>query len=319
MEKTSLLDYISSAVRNGKLPEGFSLPDEEGDIAFADGAQDGIAIYHGASEEISDEDYALMEEAIKAASDKEFEKAEGLFRQLGKKVRAVSLIDEMQQYILERKAELNGAGLHEYAIKTAFSTDDKECLKYALIILELFVTDKNESWKKDLRTLALSDEFTGFVVFLMRNWTNGNDEIFELVKKVHGWGRIHALEHLYPDSEEIRNFFLKDAIHNDVLPAYSALTCFEKSEMENVLKGSLTYEEFCGVRDIIEGLLDEGPIEGLSAIENKEEIILNFLEKAQKVLLLERDYEVIEQIDSYFEEEKNEAVISLCKKLLEKK
>ena len=86
--------------------------------------------------------------------------------------------------------------------------------------------------------------------------------------------------------------------------------------MENVLKGSLTYEEFCGVRDIIEGLLDEGPIQGISAIENKEEIIMNFLKKAQKVLLLERDYEVLEMIDSYFEENKDETITSVCKKLL---
>ena len=41
-----IYERIAGALVNGALPRGFSLPSEETGIRFADGAMDGIAIYH---------------------------------------------------------------------------------------------------------------------------------------------------------------------------------------------------------------------------------------------------------------------------------
>ena len=47
--KTSLYDYISAAVTDGELPMDFSLPrfsDDNNQVPWADGAKDGVAMYH---------------------------------------------------------------------------------------------------------------------------------------------------------------------------------------------------------------------------------------------------------------------------------
>ena len=58
-KKDSLFEYISSAVVNGELPEDFSLPsmtDDENEVKWADGAMDGVTMYHMSIPEIGKDD-----------------------------------------------------------------------------------------------------------------------------------------------------------------------------------------------------------------------------------------------------------------------
>ena len=58
----SIYEYISEAVVDGRLPEGFSLPRQEGEKgpALADGALEGIMLYHRApGHELADDQTAL--------------------------------------------------------------------------------------------------------------------------------------------------------------------------------------------------------------------------------------------------------------------
>lgn len=74
-----------------------------------------------------------------------------------------------------------------------------------------------------------------------------------------------------------------------------------------------------GIRDIIEGLLDEGPVSGISVIENGDEMITTFLNRAQGMNLESADYEVIRDIRIHYEDEasKNPDIVFLCGKLLD--
>ena len=47
-ENKSIYEYIRGNLVNGELPPDFSLPKEKqpDKVTFADGAQDGIAVYH---------------------------------------------------------------------------------------------------------------------------------------------------------------------------------------------------------------------------------------------------------------------------------
>ena len=79
MQSTPLFKYISDAVVNGELPEDFSLPklsDDNCVIAYADGAIDGIGIYHMQAKELSESDLSLIAEAIQAVSIRDFAKAD---------------------------------------------------------------------------------------------------------------------------------------------------------------------------------------------------------------------------------------------------
>lgn len=109
-----------------------------------------------------------------------------------------------------------------------------------------------------------------------------------------------------------------EGVHNEVLPAYSALTCWEKSDAENVLRGPMTREEFSGIRDIINGLLDEGPLLGISKIENSNDMIVTFLVKAKEMASELEDYETIRDIRIHFEnkDSNNPEIVPLCQEIL---
>ena len=51
----------------------------------------------------------------------------------------------------------------------------------------------------------------------MRTWKDGNNEIWNLAKRVHGWGRIHAIEQLEPETNDIRRWLLTDGVRNEVM------------------------------------------------------------------------------------------------------
>ena len=180
----------------------------------------------------------------------------------------------------------------------------------------------NEELKRDIKILALSDEFTFYCVNIMRNWPQGNIDIFEAAKKVHGWGRIFAVEQLRaldPLYDEIRKWMLEEGIDNDISPAYSALTIWRNGNIGSTLYTNPTYEEFTYIRNIIDALLDEGPVQGLSALDKRKEIILTFLNEAKKMSLVIEDYEVIYNIYKYFEELKEPDVYLLAENILKSK
>ena len=143
----SIYDIIKEALVDGKLPEDFELPKlhAEDEVIFADGALDGIMMYHMQPSEISDEDRELMIEAIKNASDHEFEIAEGLFHQLAKDNRALSIAQTLQDYIYdEHREELQPGNLYEFAIGLIELSTNIECVKYGLLILDTLIIQNEE-------------------------------------------------------------------------------------------------------------------------------------------------------------------------------
>ena len=320
-ETISLYEYICKAVVDGHLPNCFSLPQEEDEtkIRWMDGSLDGVSVYHMGVSEMPEDGRALMIEAVRTASDGKFEEADRLFTKLGQGVHAIAAIDELQSYIIDHKSELSAECIHGYAVHALVTSTDRECLKYALSIFELFDTDGNKGLKRAIRTVGLSDEFSLFSIFVMLRWADGNNEVFQLAKKIHGWGRIHAIERIEPSNEEIRDWLLKEGVHNEVMSAYSALTCWEKSDAGKILQGIPTREEFSGIRDIIEGLLDEGPVPGISQVEDADKVMIRFLELAGNMNLELDDYDVIRVIRIYYENENvnHVEIVSLCRKLLE--
>lgn len=307
-EQKSLFLIIGSAieklVETGELPE-ISLPPDEGlAIPFADGARDGIAVYHMGVSELTDETRELMERAVDTASDGEFEEAERLFTELGRQAGALSVIDELQSYIIANSGTLSVNSLCDFAVYAMTSSTDRECVKFGLSIIELINIEDNDKLKSVVSMLGHCDEFTLFSLFVMSRWSDGNANIAYLATQTHGWGRIHAIERLKPDTEEIRQWLLREGVHNTVLPAYSALTCWDKSGAEELLEtgNKLSDEDFHGIRDIIDALLDEGPCAGISGVSSPVKRMREFLAQAADRDNLDLDdYMVIRNIRGYDE------------------
>ena len=317
----SIYESIKEAAVDGKLPDDYSLPDltdGEGDVSFADGALDGITMYHMPPFEMTESDYQVMTEAINAASNHEFEIADSLFIQLSKENRAISVSGKLQDYIIDNHDNLKPGNLYEYVVGLIQLSDNKECVKYGLLILGLLVIN-NEEVKDVIRTLALSDEFTLFCVHIMYQWSGGNNDIFETARKVHGWGRIHALEllsPLMPRTEEIRGWMLKEGINNNIAPFYSALTCWRNANIGSILYVNPTYEDLHYIGKILDAMLDESAVPGISTLDKRIDILLTYLEKAKKHALCAEDYQVIYHIYQYGESVNAAEVSQFAKDML---
>ena len=57
-----------------------------------------------------------------------------------------------------------------------------------------------------------------------------------------------------------------------------------------MLKAGTIREEFAGIRDIIEGLLDEEPCAGISLLNHAEDMLVRFLEQAKELSDSMKDY-----------------------------
>ena len=141
----SVYEHITAALRNGKLPENFSLPDA-GDsvIHWAPGAMDGVAIYHMGAPSFSEADRQAVLSAVQTASQGEYHEAYQAFLALGKKYSAYHMIDELQHCIIDHEKSLDLGALHRFAAKCLVDAPDIDCVKFGLEILEIYTEPKPE-------------------------------------------------------------------------------------------------------------------------------------------------------------------------------
>ncbi len=279
-EKESLYGRIQNHLVDGELPADFSLipRKDKNQITFADGARDGIAIYHMGQADVTEESMGLLAELMCDVSDGRREAGRQKLLEFAKKNTPLNAIDDFEQYIIDHANELNAKRLHEFAVECMESLD-VDLVKFGMEILEVF-SEPGETEKEMIRTLGLCDEFTLFSIFNMLCWEDANNEIFALAQKVHGWGRIHAVERLEPENDVIRDWLLKEGIHNRVVPDYSALEVYEKAKIREMLSAELTGEQLDCIAAVIRSLMSEGPVQGISAIGDADGMLLEFIGQA---------------------------------------
>ncbi|ETO96418.1 hypothetical protein HMPREF1495_0607 [Lachnoanaerobaculum sp. MSX33] len=309
MNKKPIFEIIADRLRQTEfkdddiitLGKDFSLPNDEEGLKYIDGAKDGIGVYHMGAAEITQKDIEEINTVITFANTGDYDQADSVLEKLCERIRVVNFIDELQDCILDRKDEIEDK-FYVYSLHLMTQSANIECVKVGMMIQELFT--QSDEVKGMVRTLGLSDEFTLYSVFIMRNWENGNTEIMNIAKSVNGWGKVHAVHYIEPDTEEIRQWLLTDAVSNDVMPAYSGWDCYKKSDVEAILKkDGLTYEELEGVLSIVDAMLDEGPVLGISNVENPKEILLEVLNHSIKHLpLSSENCEVISDISDWQKE-----------------
>lgn len=317
----SIYNYIKSSIVDGKLPDDFSLPriEDETGLWFADGARDGIALYHTSKQLISVDDFEILKNAIALANDHKFNEAVELLNDLSNRNRAIDIIDELQNHISENKDDLKAGNIYEFAIGLINLSDNREVVKYGLSILELLNTN-NKELQDDIKVLALSDEFTFYCINIMKSWKDSNQEIFEIAKKLKGWGKIFAVEQLRaldPLYDEIRKWMLEEGINNNVMPSYSALSIWRNGNVGSTLYTKPSYKQLFYIGKIIDALLDESAVRGLSTLDKRKEIILVYLNEAINMPLVIDDYEVIYNIKQYFLDiDDSKEILDLADKIL---
>ncbi len=316
--KRPIYEHIMSSVVDGKLPVDFSLVEyDESDfkIRMADGAMDGISVYHMSRPTLPEDIVGTIAQALEAACAGDYETAGAKLSSLLDEHRAINLIGQIQQAVIEVAPKVDPQALYAYATFPIFTSTDREMVKMGLSILEVF-NEPDDKTKELIRTFGLCDEFTIFCAWNARTWTNGNEEVFSLAKRTDGWGRIHAIEILEPATDEIRDWLLLEGVNNAVMPEYSALTCYVKAGVAERLVGEMTHEEFSGATSIVHAALSEGPVAGIPSLDDPKAELERYVHQAPKQKLDLWDCECIDSIAEYAAEEGWDGLVNECDALL---
>ena len=203
----SVYQKVCSHIVDGTIDPHFVLkdPSDTPEFTWAPGSRDGIYWYHRSEKDFDGDAYRQLARAVKAAGRKDFEEADRLFASLCELHRAITIDDELQRYIITHAGHLDPDDIYHAAMYLLYFSENIECVKIALEMLQMLGEPDDET-KEIIRRLGLYDEFTLFCLWNVFKWPDGNEEVFSLAKKVHGWGLIHALSYLKPETPEIRAF-----------------------------------------------------------------------------------------------------------------
>ena len=312
----SIYELIKNSIQtNGELPEDFKLPPKDPNgIPWADGAMDGVYIYHTVRKE---EDIEALKSIVFQISEGKFEEAQTNLDKLDFSM--VSRRHSLLNWIVQEEEKINLNNLYEFATLQLTTSKNIELIKFCLSVLAIMNVETDAETIEKVKILALSDEFTLYCLNIFVKLENSNKEIFEIAEKVKGWGRVHSIGYLEVTNDEIKEWILEEGCHNDVLPAYTAYTCAKKINLIEMLnEDKISNKKFNDISYLMNALLDESAITGMSALEDRELLIERYLEKAKTLASTEEDYEVVRLIKEYVEdnEEIDKKFIKICDNIL---
>lgn len=284
MNKASLYERIKANIgSDGKLPRGFLLNDEtpSNQISFAPGAMDGIGMFH--DDTVSDKQ--AVKNIVKLLR-KYFNTGNGEYVNeiidILAENRTISVIDAILQSYGSDHEGIDPNDMVNMSLKLIKTSTNIELVKIGIGLLGLFDLGYCKEAEEVVETLALYADFTLYAVVAASNWTKGNRIIFEIAKVAGGWGKVHAVEELKPETTEICEWILRNGCSNDIMDNYLGLTCAEKGDLISVLRQqSMDVDMFNSIGVIINTLLDEEPVLGISLYEHAKEALTNFLRHAE--------------------------------------
>ena len=312
----SIYELIKSSIQaNGELPEDFKLPPKDPNgVPWADGALDGVYIYHTVGNE---EDIEPLKNIVFQISEGKFEEAQNNLENLD--FFMISRRDPLLNWIIKEQKQINIDNLCEFTISQLSTSKNIEVIKFCLCVLEIIKLETEKDTIEKVKILALSDEFTLYCLNILKNLKNSNEEIFEIAKKVKGWGRIYSVKYLKVTNDEIKEWILEEGCHNYIIPAYTAYTCAKKINLVEILnEDKISSKKFNDISYLMNALLDEEAITGISNLEDRELLIERYLEKAKTLASAEEDYYAIITLKEYIKNNKeiNNELIKICDEIL---
>ena len=312
----SIYELIKNSIQaNGELPENFILPPKDPNgVPWADGAMDGVYIYHTVGNE---EDIEPLKNIVFQISEGKFEEAETNLDKLDFSM--ISRTNSLLDWIIQEQKQINLNNLYEFASSQLSTSKNIEVIKFCLSVLAIMNVETDEETIEKVKILALSDEFTLYCLNIFVKLENSNKEIFEIAEKVKGWGRVHSIGYLEVTNDEIKEWILEEGCHNDVLPAYTAYTCAKKINLIEMLnEDKISNKKFNDISYLMNALLDESAITGMSALEDRELLIERYLEKAKTLASTEEDYYAVITLKEYIKNNKeiNNELIKICDEIL---
>ncbi|MEL6638260.1 MAG: hypothetical protein AAFR05_16005 [Bacteroidota bacterium] len=299
----SILAFLKSHLNaDGTLQaEADTLPDEEradDEISFAAGLTDALV---GADESKAARARIkrLLELITRVARNGDAQSKSDFYREITENESVIGIIDEYLEKLLQSALPVEPY-LFDYAYQLMAKTPHRNAVKFGIAILALC---QNKKPVDDLKVLGLHDEFTVFATLALVNLSdNLVDDLWQLARGVHGWGRIQLVDRLaemdLPPS--VRDWLVREGYRNSILYEYLALTCATAGQLrEKLAAPTIDYDLFYAAGELIVALMDEGPAAGMSAYEAAEETIHHYLRHAQSQTLQVADLVALYQLKDY--------------------
>lgn len=305
--KESIYSYIKKGLDSeGKLSTDFEeLPDsaefyEDKPLHWVSGAMDGVMGHHASSEKEKDKVISisklLRQQIIKPSN---VTRRETYIAFMDDDI--LGYIDPLLE-LLRKQSDLNFQGLYDEAKWFAKEGAHRGVVKIGIALMGLFNCEQDEEL---LMTLGKHEEFTLFVSVAIKNgFASPNQKLFELVKSVHGWGKIHLVERLVADTDEIKDWLLRDGCYNSIMPEYLAYTCAVKANLKDALESqSIDKVLYEGTGLIISALITGGPAEDVDDYDESKSVIVDFLRHSLMHCNTLSDLLVITDIKDFLEQE----------------
>lgn len=322
----SIYDYINRSIEeNGTLKANFNLNKYTGyqinEIKFALGTLDGIMFFHSKIE-TDEEQLEFLKNEVKMLQDDSIDVTANNINKYYKNNDKIYLssMDGLLNWILENSNNIDNGLLFKFGIYLVLTSVNIEAVKIGISMIRLFDFSDNENVIKLLEKLALCNEFTLYVDMALSNIPNVNDIRFMLVKKVYGWGKIYLVNSLENDDESINEWLITSGCDNEIGLGYLAYEVAKKINLLKVLKRTkLSDEEFKGICNIMKGLIEEEPFEGISFYKNYFEIFQAFLEHFEKHIDNVDYYNIPIMISKFIfsKSRKSQQDIAISKKIVE--
>lgn len=309
----------------GYLPRDFSIrklvyPPKIVGIEFADGFFEGNVTGPEKGEEPAPEVIAATEALLSGQMSQAVEQLEDFFTSDMENLMNDYTLT-LQQWVDAHREEIHPEDLIWYAGHLLQEADNPEIVKYALTLTEFADLHDDEELAPLIRLLAQCNEFT---LYCLRNflvWETAQEEIFQTAQLVYGWGRVFALENLEPRTAQVRQWMLEEGWENDVNPEYTAKLIADAIDLVGVLEqASLSLKAFRGAVGLVEALLEDEPVPGISELRQPVQLLRELLRHAEEQKKDFHTYEVILKILRYattkLEGKEQEEIKQACGKLL---
>jgi hypothetical protein len=268
------------------------LPDEArslrpGGICWAAGAIDGVMSHHsgalleGEEDDLAEEMAGVLLEVLDEVDDQRLARLYHLLSGAN----ALEVVDPLLEQIGQQLPDDDKlfdrlAELAEWLVRRA---PDREPVKLGMALLGRFCGERH----RDLFvTLGSHEELTLYAaVALASSLADPSQPLWELAKRVHGWGRIHAVERLVTSTDPaIRRWLLCEGYKNEILTEYLAFTCATAGGLFDALaEAEVQGDLLDAAGELIEALVAGGPAEDIDDYEDGAAVVELYLQHLSKV------------------------------------
>ncbi|GLS97800.1 hypothetical protein GCM10007918_50920 [Piscinibacter gummiphilus] len=284
--RPSLFGYLASfpLEPGGRLPEAAAtLPDEEAvvsrsgsDLRWAAGAADGVLSHHvgHAEPDSADKVLHMLEAALNTPTPEHVKD----FYDFVTEGEVMRLADALLTAVRGSR-EIDAGRLHAFARWLVCESPDRGPVKMGIALLGL-IRPPQET--EVLLRLGLHDEFTLYASVALSNTlppAEGEEALWNLARRVDGWGRIHLVERLAGTAQPaIRAWLLREGYRNSVMNEYLAHACATGGGLLAALQAAeVDAPLLAGAGELIQALLRGGPAADISDYDDGAQAVVRYL------------------------------------------